>query len=180
MRWSAVNGAPLARYYKGLDKLKLSPANANRYITEDFVITQEMIIQHKCKYSLKYILDARATTDAPGDIPTLTLQRRRWNNGSLFGALTIQYYLYKYVFGCSSNVSFCRKIELFFFLMYYTVNILTTYYATGMMYAFICLLIKIYLITFDIDFGIYGYYFKVGFAGLCGLTLLISLCIKPR
>jgi len=41
------------------------------------------------KYTLTYVPDAKAFTDAPDSLAVLIKQRRRWMNGALFGTMKV-------------------------------------------------------------------------------------------
>ncbi|KRX06345.1 hypothetical protein PPERSA_04958 [Pseudocohnilembus persalinus] len=77
------------RYLKGalnpnMDKSKLSLEENNMYLAEDRILCLGIFAQEFFKYSLKYVPNARAYTDAIDNNIEFMLQRRRWINSTWF------------------------------------------------------------------------------------------------
>ena len=54
-------------------------------MAEDRIMCLQIYIKEEEKYTLAYVPDAKAFTDAPPNMMILMKQRRRWMNGALFG-----------------------------------------------------------------------------------------------
>ncbi|KAJ3067482.1 Chitin synthase, class 1, partial [Quaeritorhiza haematococci] len=103
-RFAALEGRPLDEYFKedhgGSNKPASSDipkekrrgcgcsggalSTANKYLAEDRILCFEIFNKMKYRWLLRYIREAKATTDAPDDLGKFLNQRRRWLNGSLF------------------------------------------------------------------------------------------------
>ena len=58
---------------------------ANEYLAEDRIMCMQIYIKANSGYTVQYVPDAKAVTDAPPSLVALMKQRRRWMNGALFG-----------------------------------------------------------------------------------------------
>ena len=54
------------------------------YLAEDRVLCFEIVAKKKEAWTLRYVKEAKASTDVPDTVPEFISQRRRWLNGSLF------------------------------------------------------------------------------------------------
>lgn len=111
-RWVAIQGAPLAAYFKLEDKdavktLRASTANmylgacpvrqapwsrectpfASVFAAEDRILGFEIVAKADGRWRLHYDAAAQASTDVPDSVGKLVKQRRRWLNGSFFATL---------------------------------------------------------------------------------------------
>ena len=69
-------------------------------------------------YTVQYIPDAKAFTDAPTSLTVLMKQRRRWMNGSLFGTYKVIYNVAAMV-SCGRNDHPCyRQLLMLLFMIY--------------------------------------------------------------
>ena len=85
-RWKAIKGGPLDAFFKNVTRTEIPTcAEANEYLAEDRIMCLQIYIKTQEKYTLAFVPDAKAFTDAPPNMMTLMKQRRRWMNGSLFG-----------------------------------------------------------------------------------------------
>jgi len=89
-RWKAIKGEPLDEFFRSVTSTETpSCAEANEYLAEDRVMCLQIYIKKNHKYHLAYLPDAKAFTDAPGNLATLIKQRRRWMNGAMFGTVKV-------------------------------------------------------------------------------------------
>ena len=89
-RWKAIKGTPLDSFFKNVNsKEPPSCYSANEYLAEDRIMCLQVYIKKGDGYTVKYIPDAKAFTDAPDNLLTLMKQRRRWMNGALFGTAQV-------------------------------------------------------------------------------------------
>eukprot|EP00474_Spongospora_subterranea_P005503 CRZ05961.1 hypothetical protein [Spongospora subterranea] len=88
-RYAAIVGEPLNQYFKQIntDIVQISPFKGNMYLAEDRILCFEVLAEKNCKWTLKYVKDAKAATDVPESLTDLIKQRRRWLNGSLFAMI---------------------------------------------------------------------------------------------
>jgi chitin synthase len=89
-RWTAIKGEPLDEFFRNVTRT-VSPScgEANEYLAEDRVMCLQIYMKRNSAFYLTYVPDAKALTDAPGDLATLIKQRRRWMNGALFGTMKV-------------------------------------------------------------------------------------------
>ena len=100
-RYTALLGKPLTEYFaaEAPDDSKEKPSGvscvgcfdlstANKYLAEDRILCFEIFTKKNANWLLRYIPEARATTDAPDTLGQFLNQRRRWLNGSLFAFLS--------------------------------------------------------------------------------------------
>ncbi|KAJ3071793.1 Chitin synthase, class 2, partial [Quaeritorhiza haematococci] len=84
-RYVAVQGKPLAQYFKG--ETMHGGADifaANMYLAEDRILCFELVTKENQAWVLRYVKAAKAETDVPDGVPEFISQRRRWLNGSFF------------------------------------------------------------------------------------------------
>lgn len=85
-RWKAIKGQPLDTFFKNVNTNEApSCSAANEYLAEDRIMCLQVYIKMRDGYTVTYIPDAKAFTDAPPSLQVLMKQRRRWMNGALFG-----------------------------------------------------------------------------------------------
>ena len=75
-RWKAVQGAPLHKFFKGLNKRSHSCFEANMYLAEDRIICVELLTKRKESWLLSYVGGCIALTDPPYKLTDLMKQRR--------------------------------------------------------------------------------------------------------
>jgi len=89
-RWKAIKGGPLDKFFKNVTREGLPTCSeANEYLAEDRIMCLQTYIKEDSRYTLSYVPDAIAYTDAPGSLMVLMKQRRRWMNGALFGTAQV-------------------------------------------------------------------------------------------
>ncbi len=114
---------------------------ANMYLAEDRILCLGIFCQLDSKYTLKYIPDAIAKTDAIDNLIEFILQRRRWINSSWFA---LDYVLRNYKFHVQSSqhswftkhlflpfnmvMAFLGKINMYILLSMYMYVISTSIY----------------------------------------------------
>lgn len=88
-RYQALKGEPLNKFFKLINSQQEPTCwEANEYLVEDRLLTNNVYYQKGAGYRTDYVIDAPAYTDAPDSLELLMKQRRRWSNGFLFGELT--------------------------------------------------------------------------------------------
>ena len=71
-RWEAIKGGPLDEFFKNVTRTEVPTcAEANEYLAEDRIMCLQIYIKVNCAYTLAYVPDAKAFTDAPDDMMTL-------------------------------------------------------------------------------------------------------------
>jgi len=95
----------------------------------------EIIIKKSRGYYLTFMPEAKAYTDAPSSLAVLIKQRRRWNNGALFGTYNVIRFTH-HILSCRRTTHGAKyKIPMAFFMMYYIMNFLLSFFTVGAMYA---------------------------------------------
>lgn len=103
-RWKAIKGTPLDTFFKNVTRAAPpSCSQANEYLAEDRVMCLQIYIKPNDGYSLQFVPDAKAITDAPANLCTLIKQRRRWMNGALFGTGKVTAHLFQMVSCCNRH-----------------------------------------------------------------------------
>jgi chitin synthase len=182
-RWKAIKGPPLYEFFRGIEKMTLSCAEANMFLAEDRVMCLEILIKRKNKFYLKYIPDAKAITDSPEKLNILIKQRRRWNNGSLFGTYNTVKNVVPFISCSRTSHSFYFKFKLFFFMIYYIINFMFSLVVAGGLYAACSILFgTLFKDGSDAVFPIKGidpevisYGLKIVYSLMCFLTMVASL-----
>ncbi|KAJ3124589.1 Chitin synthase, class 1 [Nowakowskiella sp. JEL0407] len=95
-RYQALVGTPLDEYFARekptSDDADVSTwtavTTANKYLAEDRILAFEIFTKAFEHWSLRYVKEAKANTDAPDELGQFFNQRRRWFNGSLFAYLS--------------------------------------------------------------------------------------------
>lgn len=78
----------------------------------------QVYIKEHTGYTVTYIPDAKAFTDGPKNLVTLMKQRRRWNNGALFGTYKVLRNAAK-MCSCGRNDHPCyRQLMMILFILY--------------------------------------------------------------
>ena len=98
----------------------------------------QIYIKEYSSWSLSYVPDAKAVTDAPPNLMILMKQRRRWMNGALFGTAK--------VLGNYANMVSCRRNKQpthrqcgMLILMTYMLTVyVLQFFLIGSMFATIC------------------------------------------
>jgi cellulose synthase/poly-beta-1,6-N-acetylglucosamine synthase-like glycosyltransferase len=89
-RWKAIKGPPLDMFFKNTTREDIPTCpEANEYLAEDRIMCLQIYIKEGTGYTVQYVPDAKAVTDAPNSIIALMKQRRRWMNGALFGTAKV-------------------------------------------------------------------------------------------
>mmetsp|Transcript_35383 Transcript_35383/g.34416 ORF Transcript_35383/g.34416 Transcript_35383/m.34416 type:complete len:193 (+) Transcript_35383:803-1381(+) len=89
-RWKAIKGDPLDEFFKNVTRQDMpSCSEANEFLAEDRVMCLQIYIKKHNRYTLTYVPEAKAFTDAPPSLAVLIKQRRRWMNGALFGTMKV-------------------------------------------------------------------------------------------
>ena len=71
-RWKAIKGTPLDSFFKNVNsKEPPSCYSANEYLAEDRIMCLQVYIKKNDGYTVTYIPDAKAFTDAPPSIEIL-------------------------------------------------------------------------------------------------------------
>ena len=138
-RWDAIQGAPLDRFFKGLNKGGHSAFEANMYLAEDRIMCLEILIKRGENWILKYVPSCRSLTDPPTRLSDLLKQRRRWTNGSLFAAF---YCMMNFCQVNKSSHSCCRKFIIYILFTYYLCNMVLTLSLVGSFYAVFSIFIR--------------------------------------
>ncbi|KAJ3196842.1 Chitin synthase, class 2 [Irineochytrium annulatum] len=127
-RYEALQGMPLACYFKGENATAASLQEANMYLAEDRILCFELVVKSDARYLLKYVKSARAETDVPDTLESLIKQRRRWINGSFF-AQVYATYNWQRIFksGHGGGRRFILLVEFFYNL----INILFGWFNLG-------------------------------------------------
>ena len=129
-RYQALVGTPLEAYFMAEGSKNreeptnmscmtcLNIASANKYLAEDRILCFEIFTKKNCDYILRYIKEAKATTDAPDNLGVFLNQRRRWLNGSMFAFFSSFFGMGK-VFSSSHSIlaKFCFILELFYLML---------------------------------------------------------------
>jgi len=98
-------------------------------LAEDRIFCFILFTLKDSNYTLKYIPDAIARTDAPELYGEFMLQRRRWINGSNFA---MYYNLGIYSKVCQTKHKlFFRQIFIFFLFLYYFLTAILSYFTLG-------------------------------------------------
>ena len=118
-RWSAIKGGPLDAFFKNVTRTEIPTcAEANEYLAEDRIMCLQIYIKTQEKYTLAFVPDAKAFTDAPPNMMTLMKQRRRWMNGSLFGTSKVISNFVNMISCRRTKHSCCRQIMMTLFMIY--------------------------------------------------------------
>lgn len=130
-RWEALNNNDtLGEYFKTIDEGSADCAMANRYLAEDRIFCFILFCLKEKSYTLKFIPDALAATDAPEYFGEFMLQRRRWINGSNFA---LYYVLGIYQRVWNTNHRF-RQVFIFLLFLYYGLQAILSYFVLGTFY----------------------------------------------
>jgi len=135
-RWKAIKGEPLDQFFKNVTRVEIPTcAEANEYLAEDRIMCLQIYIKSKEKYTLSYVPDAKAFTDAPPSMLVLMKQRRRWMNGAMFGTK-------KVLSNCVNMISCNRtrhggysKCCMFVFMTYMIILFFLQWFIVGAMFA---------------------------------------------
>jgi chitin synthase len=132
-RYDAVRGKPLRKYFEGelIHEVNNDIFKANMYLAEDRILCFELIAKENCKYILKYIKAAQATTDVPSSVPEFISQRRRWLNGSFFASI---YALVHWNSIWSTNHGMFQMILFQIQFIYNLIQLIFTWFALGNFY----------------------------------------------
>ncbi|KAJ3381885.1 Chitin synthase, class 1 [Lobulomyces angularis] len=183
-RYDALKGQPLIEYFKaegGKDKelpSKLSVAtylnisSANKYLAEDRILCFEIFCKKNERWYLRYIKEAKATTDAPETLGAFLNQRRRWLNGSMFAFFSGYFSMFQ-VF--QSKHSFGRKLLFLTEMNYLMLDTLMTLIGPMNFYAvFILTLMNVHKYINLPTFGVYilGFVYIIMF--IFGIVIFVG------
>ena len=142
-RWNAIKGSPLDTFFKHVSRDELpSCAEANEYLAEDRIMCLQVYIKEKTGYSVQYIPDAKAFTDAPQTMTVLMKQRRRWMNGALFGTYKVIANWLNMVSCRRNNHPWPKQVLMVTFMIYLTTLYLLQFLTISAMFLAI-------MVTFD-------------------------------
>ena len=79
--------------------------------------------------------DAKAFTDAPPTMNALMKQRRRWQNGALFGTAKVISNFVNMVSCTRTTHHWCRQLMMFLFMTYTTILYFFQFFIVGAMFA---------------------------------------------
>ncbi|KAL9933904.1 hypothetical protein V8E36_006986 [Tilletia maclaganii] len=130
-RFKALQGRPLEAYFLGeamhqVGGPEASSFQANMYLAEDRILCFEITAKQGEAWILKYVKNAKATTDVPDRVPEFISQRRRWLNGSLFAGIHATTHFYRL---WTSGHNLVRKIWLTIQVLYNIVQLIFTWTA---------------------------------------------------
>ena len=119
-RWKAIKGSPINTFFKNVTRKDTPTCNeANMYLAEDQIMCLRIYIKEQTGYTVQYIPDAKAFTDAPQCLSVLMKQRRRWMNGKLFCTYDVIINFLNMV-SCRRNNHPCyRQCLMVLFMLYY-------------------------------------------------------------
>ena len=135
-RWKAIKGDPLEAFFKNVTRSEVpSCSEANEYLAEDRIMCLQIYIKKNDRYTLAYVPNAPAITDAPPNIFILMKQRRRWMNGAMFGTAKV---LGNFVdmISCKRTKHSCiRQAGIALFLTYMVTLFTLQFFIVGAMFA---------------------------------------------
>ena len=135
-RWNAIKGGPLDAFFKNVTRTETpSCAEANEYLAEDRIMCLQIYIKIQEKYKLAYVPDAKAFTDAPSSMMVLMKQRRRWQNGALFGTAKVIGNFVNMVSCTRTKHNICRQCCMTIFMTYTTTLFVFQFFIVGAMFA---------------------------------------------
>jgi len=118
-RWKAIKGQPLDMFFKNVVRQELPTCSqANEYLAEDRIMCLQIYIKEHTGYTVRYIPDAKAFTDAPDSLHVLMKQRRRWMNGALFGTASVIKNTLSMISWSRSDHPWYRQTMMIFFMIY--------------------------------------------------------------
>jgi chitin synthase len=140
-RWKALKGNPLWKdYFKSLCHPELMNAYySNIYLAEDRVLCLALVSTPNEQYTLKYVRSSIAETDVPDEFFKLLAQRRRWINGSWFALIDT---LNNRKRINKSGHSCYRKFWLWFLMVYYTLNVIFSWFMVGAFFLAIAIMTR--------------------------------------
>jgi cellulose synthase/poly-beta-1,6-N-acetylglucosamine synthase-like glycosyltransferase len=135
-RYEAIEGRPLQKYFSSFQKklAELGAFRANMYLAEDRILCFELICQKDRTWTLHYVKNALATTDAPPTLLELLKQRRRWLNGSFFAMIYVLMHIAQ--FWTDGGHSFTRKFWISCEFLFYALSTFLNWFMVGSL--FIC------------------------------------------
>ena len=135
-RWKAIKGTPLDTFFKNVTSNETPSCRvANEYLAEDRIMCLQVYIKERTGYTVTYIPDAKAFTDAPPSMTVLMKQRRRWMNGALFGTASVIANFTKMI-SCGRNDHPCyRQALMILFMIYMMTLYLLQFFTMGAMFA---------------------------------------------
>ena len=134
-RWKAIKGTPLDTFFKNVTREETPKcAEANEYLAEDRIMCLQVYIKQHTGYTVQYIPDAKAFTDAPQSLTVLMKQRRRWMNGALFGTYKVIANGARMITCGRNDHPFIRQLLMVFFMIYLTTLYLLQFLTIGAMF----------------------------------------------
>lgn len=148
-RWKAIKGSPLDMFFKNVNSNEApSCGAANEYLAEDRIMCLQVYVKLQDGYTVTYIPDAKAFTDAPSSLMVLMKQRRRWMNGALFGTSQVIRNFLKMI-ACGNQHPFLRQVLMVVFMTYLTLLFMLQFFTLGAIFATIIIfynqLFKVFL-----------------------------------
>ncbi|KZS93933.1 glycosyltransferase family 2 protein [Sistotremastrum niveocremeum HHB9708] len=182
-RWIAIqnnaNGiGPLASYFKGevLHGHDADLLTSNMYLAEDRILCFELVAKWKSAWVLKYVKQARGTTDVPDALPEFISQRRRWLNGSFFAAIYALAHVGQIL---QSDHSLGRKALLMIEAGYNLVGLVFAWFAIGNFYIFFSILTSS-LAPQSAAFNFFNTVVQYSYAAAIIGCFFLSMGNKPR
>lgn len=182
-RWKAIKGGPLDMFFKNVTRTETPTCSeANEYLAEDRIMCLQIYIKEHERYTLTYVPDAKALTDAPPSLMVLIKQRRRWMNGALFGTAKVIQNFYNMV-GCSRNRQpVYRQCGMFLFMTYMVTLYVLQFFLVGSMFATVLIFWNQYYDTIYVSTGItffqklydYNFFYDIVQYSYLGLLFLIA------
>ena len=124
-RFDAVRGNPLKTFFKIINNGEEPDCwEANEYLVEDRLLTNNVYYQEKKGYATDFVMDAPCYTDAPNTLEMYLKQRRRWTNGFNFGEMTTLLNMHNIMgFGHATH-SLLQKLKMQVYMPMFTVWVL--------------------------------------------------------
>lgn len=165
-RYEAIEGRPLQKYFSSFQKKlsELGAFRANMYLAEDRILCFELICQKDRTWTLHYVKNALATTDAPPTLLELLKQRRRWLNGSFFAMIYVLMHIHQ--FWTDGGHSFPRKFAISCEFLFYALSTFLNWFMVGSL--FIC-------VYYTVKLGMLRDYYVVVLAVLISYTFSILI-----
>jgi chitin synthase len=180
-RWSAVKGEPLwLDYFMSFRHPENMDAyHSNIYLAEDRVLSLALVSRKKRKYILRYVKKSLALTDVPNTISILMAQRRRWINGSWFAMIdVIRQFKKIYKSGHHPIRKCCFTLQL----VYFTVNVVFSWFMVGSFFLALAVLLRKKFPTQaeDQELFAFGNAIVLIYMTLLIIVFIMSLAVKPK
>ncbi|KAI8811936.1 chitin synthase-domain-containing protein [Cladochytrium replicatum] len=175
-RFAALEGRPLNEYFRREKPPSEEGENmstweamttANKYLAEDRILAFEIFTKADDMWTLRYVKEAKANTDAPGELGIYFNQRRRWLNGSMFAYLSALFNITQVHQSAHSSMT---KIGFYFEMIYLFIELLFSLLAPMNYYCILVIMWSMFStslgITSSITFLIIAIYALTFFFGM--------------